>query len=66
MGRHGLAVVRPKAQGQESEQPADRWGERKLLAVTFRGHFPQQPHSQHGLTLYLRPRLRLCLALTLR
>jgi len=56
----------PWAQGKESEQPADRWWERKLLAVAFRGHSPQQPHVQHGLTLYLRPRLRLCPALTLR
>jgi len=40
-GRHGLAVVRPGAQGKESEQPADWWWERKLLAVAFRGHSPQ-------------------------
>ena len=66
MGRHGFAVVRPRAQGKEGEQPADRRWQRKLLAVTFRGHSPQQPHLQHGLTLHLRPRLRLCLALTLR
>ena len=26
-GRHDLAVVRPGAQGKESEQPADRWWE---------------------------------------
>jgi hypothetical protein len=66
MGRHGLAVMRPRAQRKESEQPARQRWQRKLLAVTFRGHSPQQPHLQHGLTLYLPPRLRLCLALTLR
>ena len=59
MGRHSLAVVRSRAQRKEGEQPAGRRGERKLLAVTFRGHSPQQPHLQHGLTLYLHPRLRL-------
>ena len=62
MARHGLAVVRPSAQGKEGEQPNGRRWQRKLLAVAFRGNSPQQPHLQHGLTLYLRPTLRLCLA----
>jgi hypothetical protein len=58
-------AVRPRAQRKESEQPADRWWDRKLLAVTFRGHCAQQPHPQRGLTLS-PSQARLCLALTLR
>jgi hypothetical protein len=65
-GRHGLPVLGSRAQRKDREQPAGRWWQRHLLAVTFRRHSPQQSHLQHCLTLYLRPRLRLCPVLTLR
>jgi len=36
-----------RAQGKESEQPANWWRERQLLAIAVRGHPSQQPHLQH-------------------
>jgi hypothetical protein len=35
------------AQSKESEQPANGWRERQLLAIAVRGHPSQQPHLQH-------------------
>ena len=47
------------AQGKESEQPANGWRERQLLAVAFRGHPSQQPHLQHATIIKLGRKLRL-------
>jgi hypothetical protein len=54
------------AQGKESEQPANGWRERQLLAVAFRGHSSQQPHLQHATSIKLHRKLRLGWPLTLR
>jgi hypothetical protein len=47
--------MRPGAQRKEGEQPAGRWLERKLLAITFFGHCAQQPTRSTASPLYLRP-----------
>ena len=50
--RYDLSVVRSRAQRKKGKQRADRRWERELLAVAFRGHFSQQPHLEHLLTVY--------------
>jgi hypothetical protein len=50
-GRHGLTVLRSRAQGEDGEQPTRRWRERQLLAVAFRGYSAEQPHLQHAPTV---------------